>query len=93
VKQDTSILGVEKRTGCENKDNHIIKLFNGLLKNAISASISVKRNATLPNCGNPLRDLNTTFVKKFSRGTRLIAEPNGKNSEIGQSAAKLLKSL
>lgn len=24
--------GVEKRTGCENIDNHIIKLFNGLLK-------------------------------------------------------------
>ena len=29
---NTSNEGVEKRTGCENKDNHIIKLFNGLLK-------------------------------------------------------------
>jgi len=38
--------------------------------------------------------LTTTFERKLSKGTRLIAEPNSKNvrNNNGQSAGKLLNS-
>jgi len=37
--------------------------------------------ATHSNCGNFLRVSITTFNRKLLKGTRLIAEPNGKNIE------------
>ena len=35
--------------------------------------------AMRPNCEKPLRAFTTTLISKGIRGTRLIAEPNGKN--------------
>jgi hypothetical protein len=40
----------------------------------------MNKHATYSNCGNPLRAQATTLVRKLSRGTRLIAVPNGKKA-------------
>ena len=36
--------------------------------------------ATIPNCGNILKLLDTTLYEQSYEGTRLMAEPNGNNS-------------
>ena len=41
------------------------------------------------DAGTPLEPFDTTFSSKEDKGTRLIAEPNGKNSKgLGDPQAK-----